>query len=311
MTFLQALVYFFRQALSNLARSWKISLLAVLTIAVSVFLGGVFLLVGNNLRYLADQWRQESRLMIYLASEADADDVAEVRRVVQEKVAPEDVVLVEPAQAEQRFRAAFPNLADLLEGWGDQPLPASLEVTADLSTRPETELKPWLDRLRAHAAVQMVDDDREWLGKLGAVILVVEGVAAMIGLILIVTAVFTISSVIRLTAYLYQDEIAVMRLVGATEFYIRGPFYAEGLIQGLTGGALAVLSLLTGHHLMFRDSETPSVFADILAKTFLSTTELLLLVLLGGTAGLVGAVLSLRKETLGQTAETEWVRSES
>lgn len=310
MTFLQALTYFFRQALSNLGRSWKISLLAVLTIAVSVFLGGVFLTAGNNLRYLADQWRQESRLMIYLASDADAAAIDDARQIVYEKAEPADVMLVSPEQAEERFRTAFPNLSDLLEGWGDQPLPATLEITADLDEHPEEDLQAWLSRLRAHPSVQMIDDDREWLGKLSAVILVVEGVAALIGLILIVTAVFTISSVIRLTAYLYQDEIAVMRLVGATEFYIRGPFYAEGLLQGLTGGFLAVVSLLAGHRFLFRDAETHSLFAEILAKSFLSPGELLFLILLGGTAGLVGAVLSLRKESLGQTAETEWVRND-
>ena len=310
MTFLQALAYFFRQACSNLVRSWKISLLAILTIAVSVFLGGVFLTVGNNLRFLADEWRAESRLMVYLATEADDEAVADVQRLLHEVVAPGDVQLVGPDQAEQRFRNAFPQLGDLLEGWGEQPLPASLEVTADLDSKTGTELGPWLERLEAHPSVQMVDDDREWLGRLHAIILVLEGVAAVIGLILIVTAVFTISSVIRLTAYLYQDEIAVMRLVGATEFYIRGPFYAEGLLQGLGGGLVAISGLLAGHRFLFQDPEASSLLTSVLAENFLSWPELLMLLVLGGAAGLVGAVLSLRRESLGQTAETEWVGNE-
>ena len=120
--------------------------------------------------------------------------------------------------------------------------------------------------------------------------------------ILLLTATFTISSVVRLTAYLYRDEIAVMRLVGATEFFIRGPFYLEGLLQGLAGGALASLALGAGYGVWIEKSRD-SVLSVILAGKFLDPVELLALVALGGLAGLVGAVSSLRKETLGETAE--------
>ena len=93
-----------------------------------------------------------------------------------------------------------------------------------------------------------------------------------------------------------------MRLVGATEFFIRGPFYMEGLLQGLAGGALATGALAGAHSLVIeRHAETT---LSLLAADFLSPAELLALVGLGGLAGLVGAVTSLRKETLGQTAES-------
>ncbi|MEM7582584.1 MAG: hypothetical protein AAF560_04330 [Acidobacteriota bacterium] len=70
MTFAQALVYFFREAFSSLVRSWKVSLVAIATIAMSLFLGGVFLLVSSNLRQVVERWQAEGKLVVYLEAEA-------------------------------------------------------------------------------------------------------------------------------------------------------------------------------------------------------------------------------------------------
>ncbi|MEM1206289.1 MAG: ABC transporter permease [Acidobacteriota bacterium] len=306
MTFAQALLYFFREAVQNLLRSWKVSLLAIFTISVSLTLAGLFLLLAGNLRQVIEQWRGESKVVVYLENDASDEDRSRLR---EQLVAPpwcEAADLVGPEAASQRFREAFPSLGDLLEGWGDQPLPASLEATILWDRVTKNELTGWIDGLRGDPAVSMVDDDRDWLAQLEAAAIVLEALAWALGAILLVTAIFTISSVIRLTAYLYHDEIAVMRMVGATEFFIRGPFYVEGLLQGLTGGACAAGLLATGHRLAAGPAED-SILASLLLSKFLSPLQLVVLVMLGGLAGLIGAVASLRRESLGRTAEDpEW-----
>lgn len=309
MTFFQALVYFFREAAQNLVRSWQVSLLAIGTITVSLFLGGVFLLVSTNVRALVEEWRGESRVVVYLETGADAEDLERVRRKVEAASAVREVEKISPEEAADRFRRSFPSLGDLLEGWGEEPLPASFEVSLDWTAVDDATVQAWLDPLREDPAVQMVDDDRDWIARLRAVVVVLESLALVLGLALLVTAVFTIASVIRLTAYLYHDEIAVMRLVGATEFFIRGPFYVEGFLQGLCGGALAMLLLFAGHGVLVERGE--SFLTEVLAAHFLAPGQVLLLVLAGGLAGLVGAVASLRRETLGRTAEAgRWEQPE-
>ena len=303
MTFLQALVYFFTEASRNLVRSWRVSLLAIGTIAVSLFLGGVFLIASTNLRGMVEQWRGESRVVVYLEVGVDDASRQRVRELVEAAPALEGVDAVSPEQAAERFRAAFPSLGDLLEGWGDEPLPASFEARLDWSAVDDAAIRAWLEPLRADPAVQMVDDDRDWIARLRAMVVVLESLALVLGLALLVTAVFTIASVIRLTAYLYHDEIAVMRLVGATEFFIRGPFYVEGFLQGLGGGGLAATLLFTGHRLLLRHGD--GFLTEVVAARFLSPGQTALLVLVGGLAGLVGAVASLRRESLGRTAEAD------
>ena len=150
---------------------------------------------------------------------------------------------------------------------------------------------------RARPWVAMVDDDREWLSQLEAAVTVARAVAVGLLAGLLGAAIFTIGSVIRLTAYLHQEEISVMRLVGATEFFIRGPFYAEGLLQGLLGGLVAT-GVLWGAYEILEARSRGSLWAAFLAADFLPASQIAWLIGLGALAGLVGSVASLRREPL-------------
>lgn len=297
MSIFQALRYFFREALVNLARGFRVSLLAVLTIAVSLTLGGVFLLASRNLSGAVERWRAETRVVIYLKSEVTTTDLG---RLAAEARQPAWVTAVQPvsaAAARQRFRDIFPSLSGLVEGLGEEPLPPSLEVAVSPSQAPPRELARWLDLWRQRPEVSIVDDDREWLRQLETLVAVVRGVGLALGAVLLGAAIFTIASVIRLTAYLHREEISVMRLVGATEFFIRGPFYAEGLLQGFLGALLALVGLYATYHLVHARAAS-SLIAAMLATDFLGRSEIGFVVLLGMAAGLLGAVASLRRESL-------------
>jgi cell division transport system permease protein len=294
---LQALRYFFREALVNLVRGWKVSLLAILTIAVSLAVGGAFLLVSGNLLASVERWRGEMRVVIYLQPETSA---ADLERLAGEAAGAPWIAAVEavsPEAARERFQESFPSLSDLVEGFGDEPLPASLEVSLKDPGRRPPEMETWIDGWRKRPEVSMVDDDREWLGQLETVVAIVRGVGLALAGGLLGAAIFTIASVIRLTAYLHHEEISVLRLVGATEFYIRGPFYAEGLLQGLIGGGVAG-GLLFAAYTLLRLRAPGSLLTSVLASRFLGGAELALIVLLGAAAGLIGAVVSLRRVSL-------------
>ena len=212
-------------------------------------------------------------------------DRAPVRTAIRE---------VPPDEAARRFARSFPSLAELVAG-GTGALPFSYEL--EFAPAGAADLAPWLARVRALDAVEMVDADEDWIGQMETLLALVRGVGFALTAILLGASVFTIASVVRLTSFLYRDEIAVMRLVGATEFYIRGPFYVEGILQGLLGGGLAVGGL-AALDLYLRKSVASSAFASLFAEQFLDRGELLLLVVFGAVAGWLGAVVSLGRETL-------------
>ena len=294
MTFLGALAYFFREALVNLLRGWKTSLVAILTIAVSLLLGGAFLLASRNLLESVERWRREMRIVVYL--KPGTPDAVLVRLTADAREAPwvASAQAVTSAAARARFRETFPGMSDLVEGWEEEPLPPSIEVSLK---NPGAEAQSWIEWWRRRPEVEMVDDDREWLGQLETLVALGRGIGLTLAGVLLGAAIFTTGSVIRLTAFLHQEEISILRLVGATEFYIRGPFYTEGLLQGLLGGGLATGGLyLLYQALAARSAE--SLAASVLTTGFLTPAQMAFLVLLGGGAGLLGAIASLRRERL-------------
>ena len=294
MTILQALRYFLREAVTGLVRSLRVSLLAIFTIAVSLFLSGALFAFSQNLARTVAEWRSQARLVVYLERDADAAARASVRAELERGPVRAPVREVPPDEAGRRFARAFPSLSELV-ATGAGALPFSFEL--EVAPTSEAALAEWLGRIRALDAVEMVDADEDWIGQMETLLAIARGVGFALTAILLGASVFTIASVVRLTSFLYRDEIAVMRLVGATEFYIRGPFYVEGILQGLLGGGLAVGALAT-LDLYLRRSVASSPFASLFAEQLITRGELVLLVLFGAVAGWLGAVVSLGRENL-------------
>jgi cell division transport system permease protein len=295
-TLLQAFAYFAREALVGLLRSWRVSLLAVLTIAVSLFLAGGFLLTSGNLARTIATWREEARFVVYLAEEADA--VAREAIEGDLRAAPWvlDVRFVPPADGAARFRAAFPSLAELVDDSRYGALPASFEARLRPIEDAEREAhRQWLERLAARPGVETLDDDRDWIEDVETLLVVVRTLGTLLTAVLLGAAIFTIAAVVRLTSFLYRDEIAIMRLVGATEFFIRGPFYLEGLLQGLAGGAAAITALRLVHAGLGPRLDE-SMVLRLAAQRFLDGREVAFLVAVGALAGLGGALASLGRE---------------
>ena len=301
MSLWRALLYFLREAATGLARSWKVSLVAVLTIAVSLLVGGTVLMAGSNLARAVAEWQREARLVVYLQPQAGEEELSSLRTLLarpgwvlrQREVSPEEAV--------RRFAEQFPSLGDLFTEAGPRPLPASLELEVAPETRAAAGFGAWIAELRAQPAVAMVDDDRDWLAHAERLLAVVRAAGLALAVLLLGAAVFTIASVVRLISLLYRDEIAVLRLVGATEFYVRGPFYCEGMLQGFLG-ALVALATLGAGWLAASGHLASSASLALLFSRFLSWQECLLLLGLGPAAGLAGAVLSLQREAPGRAA---------
>ena len=148
MSLARALRYFAREACLNLLRSWRVSLLAVLTITVSLLLGGAFLLASRNLAGSVEGWRGQLHVVIYLRPGTPASDLPRLAAAARAAPWVARVEVVLPAAARQRFRETFPTLADVIDSGEGEPLPASLEVALRRAQAAAGGLDAWLDAWR-------------------------------------------------------------------------------------------------------------------------------------------------------------------
>lgn len=290
------LAYFIREAFRRLWVSKRTSFVAVAMIAMSLLIVGAFLLVAENLKRAVVQAEGKSRVNIYLHSEATPEQIRAVDAYLASHSDLSRHRFVAREEALRRFRSYFTNLADVVGQLDENPFPPSFECDVAPHVVQSAGFAKRVAELRALAGVDDVQFDWEWVRRLKRLVNVINGIGLIAGGILAVAAAFTIANVIRLTMMLYRKEIEIMRLVGATERIIRGPFLIEGLLQGTIGGAVAV-GLLFVAFLAVRHFLAPanSLVWGFLFAGFLPWQKLVALVAGGMVAGYFGSWLSVRE----------------
>jgi cell division transport system permease protein len=292
MTILRALAYFFAEAATSLWRSRLMNALSIGTIAVSLFVLGAFLTIASNLSEVVTRWSRKVQVTFYLTDGLEAPIRASLVGRLQEDPAVESVEVITRDQALERFRSLFRDLQTLPDDLGENPFPASVEATLRPGRESPAEVQRLVAAFEKAPGVEEVQYDLLWIQRLATAIRLVRGVGALLGGILVLAGVFTISNVIRLTVYARQDELDIMRLVGATRAYVKGPFVMEGLIQGGLGGLISVALLWAAFRVVAKDTLAAS---DLMGRAvvFLPLDICVFIVLGGMAVGVLGSLVSL------------------
>ncbi len=291
--------YFLRAALIGLVRGRVMSALTVGITAAALGILGGFLLLERNLRALAADW-DRVQIHAFLTDEAADRRHGEVEELVAAARALPSVAqvrLVSREEALSDFRRRLPDLAGAADSLQSNPFPASLEITTRGGRSPGgSGADDLLDLLGASPLVESIQDTREEAHRLSTALGLITSGGLLVGSVLAAASVFIIFSVIRLTVHARRDEIAVLRLVGATGGFIRGPYLVEGVLQGLLGAAGALAMLWAGQAaLADYAGRSGNALAGLLSARFLPPTPALLLAAGGAVIGLAGSALSLRR----------------
>jgi cell division transport system permease protein len=293
MVMLRALGYFVQEAVTSLWRSRLVNAISIGTIAVSLFVLGAFLTVAGNLGDVVSRWTEKIQIIVYLEDGIEDRVRVSLENRLRDDAAVESIELVDRDQALERFRTLFRDLSSLPEDLGENPFPASLEVNLKASRQSPEEVQRLAGALAEVPGVQEIQYDLLWIERLATGVRLLRGVGAFLGGILVLAGVFTISNVIRLTVYAREDELDIMRLVGATRAYVKGPFVVEGMIQGGLGGLVAAGLLWLALRWLARDLASSELLGP---AAFTLPREITLALILGGMAvGVVGSLVSLRK----------------
>jgi cell division transport system permease protein len=289
---LRAAAYFLEEALQSLWRSRLMNALSVATITTSLFVLGAFLTVAANLGGVIERFSSKVQVVFYLEDGIEARIRQSLVDGLREDPAVEGLRSVERAEALARFRELFRDLGTLPDDLGENPFPASIEATLRPDHRSPDDVRRLVAAFGQAPGVEEVQYDLLWIERLSTGVRLLRGLGLMLGGILVAAGVFTISNVIRLTVYARQDELDIMRLVGATSAYVKGPFVVEGMLQGLVGGTLAVALLALTFHVLAQGALAAS---DLLGRAvvFLPASLCVALIAGGMLVGLVGSLVSL------------------
>jgi cell division transport system permease protein len=240
---MRAIDYAFRQGAASLLRSGGSGAFAVAAIALAMLVLGTLLLLTWNAEQVLARWTSAAEFSVYLVDGATSEQRGAIESAIDRSAASAGREFVSKAEALVRFRGEFAALAALAEDFDDNPFPASIEVRiapgADENGRADALVRD----VASLSGVVDVRYDREWIARIGSALGTFRAAGLALAALMAVVAAVTVAAVVRLGLDARRDEIEIMELVGAPLSFIRGPFVAEGLLQGGVGALLALAAL--------------------------------------------------------------------
>jgi cell division transport system permease protein len=270
-----------REALTASRRAPLLSALGVVTIAFSLFAFGLFGLVAINIRKALDQVEERVEVRAFVSDSIDIESVAAAMKDIGEFPEVARVDYVSKEKALERARKEMGEFADVFEAG---VLPASIEVHLRPGMRSPAAVKSVADRMKTYHFIDDVRYGEEWVEKLYRLrnIATVAGIA--LGVAFAAVAIIIIGATIRMTVLARAKEISIMRLVGATDMFVRLPFLIDGLVKGVLGGLLALVFVWAANR----------VVNEYFMETIFFNRELIFLGVVGGAMmGVLGSLVSV------------------
>jgi cell division transport system permease protein len=277
------------ESIRSLGANVSTSIAATMTVLIGMFLLGLFIALGTWVVSWSDHVKSQLQVKVFFTDAVTPKQVNTVQAYLGNDTRVKEYKFVSKSEALRRMQKRYPELTANLPS---NPLPASYEITP----RDADEVKAISADLRAQrfAGVERVKDGQQTSKRILQVARVIEAVFLVAVLVLLVASTLLIANTIRLSIFARRREIEVMKLVGATNWFVRGPFMLEGLLCGAAGAVLAIVLLLLGREIVL-----PSILghidttSDVKALAFSFTALILLGV--GLAIGALGSGLTIRR----------------
>jgi len=286
------LSYLFKQALSNILSNRVVHAIGLGTMVISLLIFGAFLLLFVNLNAWIQGWGHSMSMSVYLN-----DDISEAQRnriasFIGDLAEAEIKRFITKDAALKDLRNAMGSQAGVLEGLSKNPLPASFEVAFTDIEGQGTDLEGIKQALQEMDGVEEVHYSEEWLHRFEGLMSIIKLVGFVIGGLLCLGILFIVTNTIKLTIYSRREEIEILKLVGATDWFVKTPYLFEGMIQGVLSGIFALAILYLGYFLI---STKKMYFLGLagLDFIFIPYPYTLLIILISASLGLLGCFIAV------------------
>lgn len=262
--------YFVREVCISIKRNNWMSFASISTVAVSLFVLGMFLIIVLNMNRMASMLESQVQINVYLDDKLKGSEIDDLEEDLKKMQGIESVRYVSREDAIVRLRERLGDQKYLLDALDDKnPLPNAFEVTVKQPTMVETAAKA-IEKFGGVESVKYGQDVVEHLFDMTRLVRIF-GFTLM--LLLAGATLFIISNTIRLTVFARRKEIAIMKYVGATDWFIRWPFLLEGVVLGFFGGVLAAIALRSIYGLITAKVYSTLAFLPLIPHILLSTSS--------------------------------------
>ncbi len=284
--------YYIREVFISLRRNNWMSVASIGTVAVSLFIFGMFLMMVMNMNKLAENMESQVQINVYLLDKVDREQARDIEKDLKEIEGVESVGFVTKDEAMERFKDRLGDQKTLLDALDEtNPLPDSFEVTV---TNPDL-VKTAAEKMEKLDGVECAKYGQDVMEHLFEITRLLRIFGFTLMLVLAFATLFIISNTIRLTVFARRKEIAIMKYVGATDWFIRWPFVMEGMVLGLFGSIIAAMVLRTAYTAMAEKVYDTLAFFPLIPEQPFLTYITIIVVISGMVVGAIGSAVSIKK----------------
>ncbi len=284
--------YYIREVFISLRRNNWMSVASIGTVAVSLFIFGMFLMMVMNMNKLAENMESQVQINVYLLDKVDREQARDIEKDLKEIEGVETVGFVTKDEAMERFKDRLGDQKTLLDALDEtNPLPDSFEVTV---TNPDL-VKTAAEKMEKLDGVECAKYGQDVMEHLFEITRLLRIFGFTLMLVLAFATLFIISNTIRLTVFARRKEIAIMKYVGATDWFIRWPFVMEGMVLGLFGSIIAAMVLRTAYTAMAEKVYDTLAFFPLIPEQPFLTYITIIVVISGMVVGAIGSAVSIKK----------------
>jgi len=289
-------MYFLRKAYRDIRRNFLVNSVSTIIIVFSLLIFSIFLVVSVNLNRLLVNWKGKIQVICYVKNDLSPNELQNMKRRIRELGEVRSINYVSKSDAMLLFKRFFHNQDGIVEGLDKDILPASFEIHLKEKSHGGWRIDEFVKKLSQFEGVADIQYGREWITRLSTIVHLLRWGQLIVGGILFLAISFIISNTIKLSIYSRKEEIEIMKLVGATNGFIKIPFLVEGFFQGVFGAALS-LGLLYLLYQSFLWRSGPFVRASLgpIDFSFLPWSSIGGILLVGISLGLAGSYLSLAR----------------